>query len=225
MLRTAFVLVMYGAKPAIGLSQTPVDTSGLLKIHLDMRTVVSQGERLRMGGSSIGWEFGKRRDEITVGYYWTAKRGRGDIAKLSHLQSPFELPPKDVLTDVRFVQAGYWLTIRDWKRWKLATPIEGGFGRVKFTNLLTRNTAANSSVERIRTFPVQAAIYGEWKATKWLGTGIHVGYRHYISTSKDIPLSELSGLYYRFRVLLYMQTLYDWKKFVFEKEPLASPFF
>lgn len=186
------------------------DSSGLLKIHLDMRSVVSQGKRLRMGGASLGWEWGKRRDEVTMGYYWTGKRGRKDIGG----------------ADVRFAGAGYWLTIVDRRRWKLSLPLEAGIGRAKFNSAIEGQGATeNEEIRRVRVFPLQAAAYGEWKATRWLGTGIQAGYRHYVSKEDLNTPTPLNGFYFRFRVLVYMQTFYDWRNYLFRGEPLPSPFY
>lgn len=199
------------------------DSTGLLKIHLDMRSVVSQGKRLRMGGASLGWEWGAKRDEVTLGYYWTGKRGRKDLLSLSEM--PFGFPSASTGTDIRFAGAGYWLTIADRRRWKLSVPLEAGIGRAKFYSTAEgQGIAENEEVRRVRVFPLQAAVYGEWKATRWLGTGIQAGYRHYLSKEGD-DLAPLNGFYYRFRVLVYMQTFYDWRNHLFRGEPLPSPFY
>ncbi len=219
----AILAAMLYSVPQSGMfAQAQTDTSGLLKIHLDMRSVISQGKRLRMGGASVGWEWGKKRDEATLGYYWTGKRGRKDISGLSEM--PFALPPAGTEADIRFVSAGYWLTITDRKRWKLSTPLEAGVGRAKFTTE-PYDILENEEVRRVRLFPLQAAIYGEWKATRWLGTGIQAGYRHYITEEGGNAMKPLNGPYYRFRLLVYMQTFYDWRNHLFRGEALPSPFY
>ncbi len=205
-------------------AQPPEDTAGVVKVHLDMRGVVSEGRRLRMGGASVGWEWGKKRDEVTLGYYWTGKRGRNDIRGLENFEMPFRLSPADTETDIRFLSGGYWMTIRDWERWKLSSPMEAGFGRAKFTSL-TGDGTLSEEAQRLRIFPLQLAMYGEWKATRWLGTGIQVGYRHYLTNHGLAPLRPIGGPYYRLRVLVYMQTFYDWRNHLFRKEPLPSPFY
>lgn len=199
----------------------PDSSKGLLKIHLDMRTTLSEGKRLRMGGASLGWEFGEQRDEITAGYYWTGKRGRKDLNKLQGLHIATLRNEVDFESDLRYFSLGYWKTIRDWPRWKISVPLDAGIGRARFTE----EDADFSQTERIRIFPVQAALYGEWKATRWLGVGTHVGYRHYFSAQNHSSLTPISGMYYRIRVLVYMQTFYDWRDFVFRQKPLASPFY
>ena len=200
------------------------DSSGLLKIHLDMRGVVSQEKRLRMGGASVGWEWGVKRDEVTLGYYWTGNRGRKDIRSLSEM--PFAFSSANTGTDIRFASAGYWLTITDKRRWKLSAPLEAGVGRAKFYSTIDgQGITEYEEVRRVRVFPLQAAAYGEWKATRWLGAGIQAGYRHYISNEGFNALKPLNGFYYRFRVLVYMQTFYDWRNHLFRGEPLPSPFY
>jgi len=218
----ALVVLIHSTLHAAIFVQNDADTSGLLKVHLDMRTVVSHGKRLRMGGASIGWEWGMKRDEATLGYYWTGKRGRGDIMELSG--KPLGLPDAPVETDIRFASAGYWLTIADKKRWKLSTPLEAGIGRAKLSS--TQPVfAGKDAVRRLQLFPLQAAIYGEWKATRWLGTGIQAGYRHYVTDKGKNTLKQLNGPYYRFRLLLYIQTFYDWRNHLFRGEALPSPFY
>lgn len=200
------------------------DSSGLLKIHLDMRGVVSQEKRLRMGGASVGWEWGVKRDEVTLGYYWTGNRGRKDIRSLSEM--PFAFSSANTGTDIRFASAGYWLTITDKRRWKLSAPLEAGVGRAKFYSTIDgQGITEYEEVRRVRVFPLQAAAYGEWKATRWLGTGLQAGYRHYISNEGFNALKPLNGFYYRFRVLVYMQTFYDWRNHLFRGEPLPGPFY
>ncbi|WP_345032821.1 hypothetical protein [Ravibacter arvi] len=214
---TLFCLVSLSASSG----QSAGDTTGLLKVHLDMRTSLSQNRRLRMGGTSVGWEWGKKRDEITVGYYWTGKRGRNDVMGLRNFDLPFQLPA-GTSTDIRFVSLGYWLTLHDWRRWKLSSPIEAGLGRAKFTAPFESGTG---HTERMRIFPLQLAMYGEWKATRWLGTGLQAGYRYYFNNHGIASLKPVSGMYYRIRVLVYMQTFYDWRNHIFRKEPLKSPFY
>lgn len=218
-----FVLLGFSTALALpALAESPAaDSAGVLKLHLDMRQTISQGTRLRMRGASVGWEWGEKSDEVTLGYYWTGKRGRSDIRRLESFETPFLNPSPSLETDVRFFNAGYWHTIRDWKRWKLATPLEAGVGRVKFTE----PEALSGRTHRTRIYPIQAALYGEWKATRWVGTGLQVGYRHYFSPSNEPSFNSLSGLYFRFRVLVYMQTFFDWRDFVFRKQPLPSPFY
>lgn len=206
--------------PPYAWTQDPPD-KGMLKIHLDMRTTLSEGKRLRMGGASVGWEWGKNRHETTLGYYWTGNRGRNDLSRLQNLTIT-TLPTTETMeSDLRFLNAGYWLTIKDWPRWKISTPLEIGVGRGKFTS----QSNGEMHVERVQIFPLQAAVYGEWKATRWLGLGSHVGYRHYLSSQNHSSLAALNGMYYRFRVLLYIQTYYDWRDFLFRDKPLASPFY
>ncbi len=202
------------------------DTSGVFKIHLDMRGVVSEGKRLRMGGASVGWEWGRKRDEATLGYYWTGKRGKRDISSLPEFEGSFGLPASGTRTDVRFINAGYWMTIANRRRWKLLTPLEAGIGRAKFSYCTHCGpSSADKEVRRARIFPLQAAVYGEWKATRWVGTGLQVGYRKYITGNDDVSLRQLEGLYYRLRVLVYIQTFYDWRNHLFRGEPLPSPFY
>lgn len=215
-----FLGLLYSTRPPGVRAQE--DTSGLPKIHLDMRGVLSQGKLLRMGGASVGWEWGVKRDEATLGYYWTGKRGRKDISGLPEM--PFTFPPAETEADIRFVNAGYWLTITNRKRWKLSTPLEVGIGRARFSQN-AGDMVENEEIRRLRLFPLQAAIYGEWKATRWLGTGLQAGYRHYITAEGGNALKQLNGPYYRFRLLLYMQTFYDWRNHLFRGEPLPSPFY
>jgi len=218
----ATLVVLLHSLPRSGLfGQTAADTSGLLKVHLDMRGVVSQGKRLRMGGASLGWEWGVKRDEVTLGYYWTGKRGRRDISGLSEM--PFAYPPAVTEADIRFASAGYWLTIANRKRWKLSTPLEAGAGRARFSPE-PGGTPESEPVRRLRLFPLQVAVYGEWKATRWLGTGIQAGYRYYLTGEGNV-LKPLNGPYYRFRLLVYMQTFFDWRNHLFRGEPLPSPFY
>lgn len=211
--------------PISGFTQSGSDSAGLLKIHMDLRTVISEGKRLRMGGASLGWEFGDKRDEVTVGYYWTGKRGRRDISKLNLMLPSVSAQENNIDTDVRFFSFAYWLTLRDWKRWKLAVPMEAGIGRVKYTEVVPAEYHWEPEIRRQKVYPSQAALYGEWKATRWIGTGAHVGYRHYFTSGQDLAANSLNGLYFRFRVLVYMQTFYDWRDFIFRKEPLPSPFY
>ncbi len=215
-----FLGLLYSSRPPGTRAQA--DTSGVPKIHLDMRGVLSQGKLLRMGGASVGWEWGVKRDEATLGYYWTGKRGRKDISGLPEM--PLTLPPAETEADIRFVNAGYWLTITNRKRWKLSTPLEAGIGRARFSRN-TSDMVENEEIRRLRLFPLQAAIYGEWKATRWLGTGLQAGYRYYIAGEGGNALKQLNGPYYRFRLLLYMQTFYDWRNHLFRGEPLPSPFY
>lgn len=225
LIRTTLLMGFLLTLPKVGSGQAANDTSGLFKIHLDLRGVVSEGKRLRMGGASLGWEFGRKRDEVTFGYYWTGKRGRKDIQNLSAPPTPLPLSGLNPEINVRFFQVGYWLTLRDWKRWKLSTPLEAGWGNIIFTTPSYGQSANLIDTRKDKIYPVQAALYGEWKATRWLGTGVHVGYRHYFSPAEDLTVKSLNGIYYRFRVLLYIQTLHDWRNFVFKKQPLASPFY
>lgn len=216
---------VYLISPGISRAQTPGDSAGTPKIHLDMRTAVSEGRRLRMGGASIGWEWGTKREEVTLGYYWTGKRGKRDIRSMADFQVPFRLPASHTITDIRFVSGGYWMTIRDWRRWKLSSPVEAGFGHAKFSTTDSDGPAGNSEIHRLKIVPVQLALYGEWRATRWLGTGLQVGYRHYMTGNSQPPLRQLGGPYYRFRVLVYVQTFYDWPNRCFRKEAVEKPFY
>ncbi len=222
--KRTWLLGLWWGCATLSQAQQP-DSAGLLKVHLDMRSSLVEKRLVSMWGTSLGWEWGKMRNEVTIGYYWMGDRGRRQLGRLQEARARALGQEEYLAVDMRYGGVGYWHTVADRKRWKLAVPLELGLGQARMSPVsLQASLPATGTESREIIVPLQVAGYGEWKATRWLGTGLQAGYRWHL-TGADSRLPPLNGLYYRIRVLVYMDTFYDWRDHLFRKEALRSPFY
>ena len=193
------------------------------KLHLQSRYSLAEGNLVGVWGGSVGYVWGAYERELTLGYQWLGGRGSRQLSQIERKIAQESSLDSYNFVKSGFVNLGYWHIVHNSQRWKWGFPIELGLGKAisQPYSLLDEPLSAASLTSAI--LPLQLAGYGEWKATRWVGFGLQVGYRQ--NLIRFAPLDNLNGPYGRLRVLVYPATYLDWLRFIFKKEPLPSPFY
>jgi hypothetical protein len=175
--------------------------------NLDFRDSFLEKQHVNVWGINAGIEFGVKRHQLTLGYYWinyaTYLRlidWRRDAARRINLDYYTR-------TDMWFLSLLYWLNITNNKRWMVSIPVELG-GGVAYA--LPLNLRQDVQVDRSRQdffVPAQAGAYAQWKATRWLGLSAQVGYR--LSIFQTAINQNFNGSYYSVGVSIFPALLTD----------------
>ena len=188
-------------------SLPPVDTARPKRpaiapaFNLDFRDSFLERQHVNVWGINAGIEFGVKRHQLTLGYYWinyaTYLRlidWRRDAAQRINLGYYTR-------TDMWFMSLLYWWIMTNNRRWMISLPVEVG-GGVAYA--LPLNLSQNAQIDRSRHdffVPLQAGAYAQWKATRWLGLSAQVGYR--VSIFQTAIDQNFNGSYYSIGVTIY----------------------
>lgn len=169
--------------------------------NLDFRDSFLESQHVNIWGVNAGIEFGPKRHQLTIGYYWinyaTYLRlidWRRNAAKRINLNYYTR-------TDLWFISTQYWWNLINNKRWMVSFPAELGAG---VAYALPLNLAQDNPIDRTkRSFfvPLQAGAYAQWKATRWIGLTGQIGYR--ISVFQTDIDQNFNGSYYSIGVSIY----------------------
>jgi hypothetical protein len=188
--------------------------------NIDFRNSFLGRQRVNVWGVNAGIEFGARRHQLTLGYYWlnyaTYLRlinWRRDAARRINLAYYTR-------TDLWFTSVQYWWNMTNNKRWMVSIPVELG-GGVAYA--IPRDLRQDVQVDRTRRdffVPLQLGIYAQWKATRWGGLSGQVGYRYSVFQT-DIN-QNFNGTYYSVGVSIFPALVTDVWRFV-KKGDRISP--
>ncbi len=211
-------------------SVAPSDTNRLVRFgprpafNLDFRTSFLEQQRVNVWGVNAGIEYGPKRHQLTLGYYWinyaTYLRlinWRRDAARRINLDYYTR-------TDLWYVSVLYWWNMINNKRWIVRIPVEVG-GGVAYA--IPLNLRMDTPIDRSRRdffVPVQAGAYAQWRATRWVGLSAQAGYR--VSVFQTAIDQNFNGTYYSFGVTVYPALATDIWRWVRKKErisPLHPP--
>ncbi|WP_080239719.1 hypothetical protein [Spirosoma rigui] len=175
--------------------------------NLDFRDSFLDRQHVNVWGVNAGIEFGEKRHQLTLGYYWlnyaTYLRlidWRRDAARRINLSYYTR-------TDLWFTSLQYWWNMTNNKRWMISIPVELG-GGVAYA--VPRDLRKDVQVDRTRRdffVPLQVGAYAQWKATRWVGLSAQVGYRYSIFQT-DIN-QNFNGTYYSVGVSIFPALLTD----------------
>ncbi|MBU1821762.1 MAG: hypothetical protein KKG00_09680 [Bacteroidetes bacterium] len=195
------------------------------KLHFQSRFSFVEGKPLSFWAGSVGYAWGPYDREITLGYQWLGSRGIRQWQRIEKQQAFAEASPIYPRTDAGYFNLGYWHIVHNSRRWKAGFPLEIGLGRAHtdFYSLALDKPLLLAVPQRSLLVPIHAGGYVEWKATRWVGIGVHSGYRYNLLRSGT--LRTFDGMYYRFRVVVYPAAYREGFNFLFRGKPLPSPFF
>ncbi len=193
------------------------------KFHFQSRFSLVEGRPLAVWATSVGYAWGPFEREVTLGYQWLGARGTRQLAAIEKSAVRRTGADSYYRTSAGFVSLGYWHIVHNTKRWKFGFPLELSVGRAEAQRHSLNDIPLSATELRATIAPLQAGGYGEWKATRWVGVGLQIGYRQNLARFE--PVDYLNGPYGRLRVLIYTDTYRDWYRFLFKQQPLPSPFF
>ncbi|MCA0364881.1 MAG: hypothetical protein LCH67_12625 [Bacteroidetes bacterium] len=190
------------------------DTTRFTKVdwtmNLDTRSSYADDKFVNIIGVNTGIAVGKKRSEITLGYYWVNyntllrfidfKKNAAKLVNIDYYDR----------TNLYYLSLMYFPYLINNYRWKFSIPVEVGVG--------SQNTTHSSIVNDFEIWkknnwfvPVQAGLFVEFKASRYLGMSVLTGYRY---SAHRYNLSEtFNGPYYSYGVSIYSEVMYrDAKK-------------
>jgi len=175
--------------------------------NLDFRDSFLYRRHVNIWGANAGIVFGEKRHQLTIGYYWLTYDTylrlidwHKDAARRLNLDYYLK-------TDMYFISTMYWWNLIHNKRWTLTIPLEIGAGLATTIPFDTLRERPINPGRRDFFLPVQAGIYGEWKAHRWIGFGAQLGYR--LSLLETNLKQHYDGVYYSVGVVFYPALLTD----------------
>lgn len=184
-------------------------------INWDARSSIIKEKRVNIWGVNTGIILGRKRNQITLGYYWlnfNSYLRLLDLRKTAAKRVNLDYYTK---TDLYFFSLMYWKNFINDKRWRVSVPVEVGIGATKNENV--------GILDEIRIWkrkdyfvPIQAGVYVGWKATRWGGLAVQGGYR-YALHRRNIP-ENYNGLYYSLGASIQLELLTDLYKWVFKNK-------
>ena len=186
-----------------------------IAINWDARSSFVADRQVNIWGVNTGIVVGRKRNQITVGYYWmnlNSSLRLLDLRKQTAKRVNLDYYTK---TDLFFFSLMYWKNFVNNKRWRISLPIEVGIGATKNQGI--------SLLDEIQVWkrkdyfmPVQAGLYIGWKATRWVGLGIQGGYR-YALVEQNVE-KNYNGLYFSIGAELSPKIITDTYRWIFKKK-------
>lgn len=175
--------------------------------NLDFRDSFLERQHVNVLGANVGIEFGTKRHQLTVGYYWISYATylrlidwRRDAARRINLNYYTR-------TDMWYLNVMYWWNMTNNKKWMVSIPVELG-GGVAYA--LPTDLSKDVPIDRTRRsflVPAQVGVYGQWRATRWVGLSAQIGYR--VAVFQTAIDQNFNGSYYSVGITIYPALLTD----------------
>ena len=189
-------------------------------LNWDARRSFVKNKRVNIWGANTGIVFGKKRNQITVGYYWLNFNSYQKLIDFRRKNSKLVNLDSYTKTDLYFFSLMYWKNFIETRRWRVSMPVEIGIGATKNqgTELLTE-----IQIWKRKDFflPIQSGLYAKWKATRWIGLSVQGGYRYGL-ISKNIH-ENYDGFYYSFGFELQPELFRDISHWIFKRKQTENP--
>jgi len=192
----------------------PQKTGVGIALNWDARNSFIKDKKVNVFGFNTGIVFGKKRSQITVGYYWMSLNTYQrllDFSKKNAVTINLDYYTK---TDLYYFNLMYWVNLVETRRWRFSIPLEVGVGTTK-----NQGTGIIDDIQIWKRndffIPVQSGLYLKWKFIRWVGVSIQGGYR-YALLEKNIQQSY-NGFYYSYGLELSPELFQDISRGLFRK--------
>ncbi len=184
-------------------------------INWDSRNSIVANKQINIWGVNTGISVGRKRNQITVGYYWMTFNSYLRLLDLRKKAAKRVNLDYYTQTDLYFFSLMYWKNFINNKRWRISMPVEIGIGATKNQGI--------SLLDEIQIWkrkdyfiPIQVGLYVGWKATRWVGLGASGGYR-YALVQRNMK-DNYNGLYFSIGAELQPALLKDTYRWLFKKK-------
>ncbi|WP_211243813.1 hypothetical protein [Runella limosa] len=186
-------------------------------LNWDARSSFIDKKFVNIWGVNTGIKFGRKRHELTFGYYWLTFNSFLRLIDFRKNASRLVNLGYYTKTDLYFFSLMYVPKIIENKRWRFSLPVELGIGATQSSGNKLLN---DLMIWRRNDFfmPAQAGFYLKWKATRWVGFSTQGGYR-YALYQQNLP-TNYNGPYYSLGFTLESEAFtdsYQWAKKTIKK--------
>jgi len=176
-------------------------------LNLDFRDSFIARRHVNVWGVNAGVMYGEKRHQITAGYYWLSYNSylrfinwRRDAARRLNLAYYTK-------TDMAYGSLMYWWNLTNNRQWTVSFPVEAGAGVASAVPVDPHTEVSTGQTRRDFFMPVQVGVYGQWKASRWVGFSAQWGYRH--SIFRTNLKQHYDGTYYSVGAVMYPELLRD----------------
>ncbi|GAB3698125.1 hypothetical protein GCM10027592_22920 [Spirosoma flavus] len=175
--------------------------------NLDFRDSFLEQQHVNVWGVNAGIQFGLKRHQITLGYYWISYATYLRLINWSRAASRRINLDYYTRTDMWFMSLLYWFNITNNQKWQVSIPVELGGGVANAIPLNLREETPRDRSRRDFFVPLQAGAYAQWRATRWVGLSAQLGYR--LSVFQTAIDQNFNGTYYSIGVTIYPAIVTD----------------
>ncbi|CCH55771.1 hypothetical protein BN8_05057 [Fibrisoma limi BUZ 3] len=190
-------------------------------INLDFRNSFLERQHVNVWGVNAGIEFGPKRHQLTLGYYWLTYATYLRLIDWRRTAARRINLDYYTRTDLWFLSLLYWWNLTNNQHWMVSLPVEVGGG---IAYAMPHDLRRDVQIDRTRRdffVPVQVGAYTQWKATRWIGFSVQLGYRYSIFQT-DID-QHFNGVYYSVGLTVYPALATDFWRLLTRKDRI-SPF-
>jgi hypothetical protein len=192
-------------------------------INLDFRDSFIDRRHVNVWGVNTGFVYGPKRHQITIGYYWLTYNSYLHLIDLHRNAAKRLNLAYYTKTDMAFGSVMLWHNLINNRRWMLSIPVELGAGRATAVSAATKTDSATGRSHWDFFMPVQAGVYGQWKASRWIGLSAQMGYR--LSVFQTNVNQHYNGIYYSVGTTIYPEFFKDIWGFILHRKWTNKPFF
>ncbi|MBD2703269.1 hypothetical protein IC229_21670 [Spirosoma sp. BT702] len=186
---------------------TPADSVRLKRpklapaFNLDFRDSFLERQHVNVWGVNAGIQFGIKRHQITLGYYWINYATYLRLIDWRRAASRRINLDYYTRSDMWFMSLLYWFNITNNQKWQVSLPVELGGGVANAIPLNLREETPRDRNRKDFFVPLQAGAYAQWRATRWVGLSAQVGYR--LSVFQTAIDQNFNGTYYSIGITIY----------------------
>jgi hypothetical protein len=178
-----------------------------LAFNLDFRNSFLANRPVNIWGLNTGIIVGRKRHQFTLGYYWLGYNAAQRLIDLRRNASQRLNLTYYTKNDLWFLSVMSWWNLIYGKHWVMSIPVEIGGGEATAFLHETRTDLPANRTRNDFFVPAQIGLYGEWKATRWVGVSAQIGYRHSVRRSEI--KNEFDGMYYSVGAVIY-PAVFQW---------------
>ncbi|RCR68520.1 hypothetical protein [Larkinella punicea] len=192
-------------------------------LNLDFRNSFVNRQPVNVWGVNTGIVFGEKRHQVTVGYYWLSYNSYLRLINW-HRNAARRLNIEYYTkTDMAYGSLMFWGNPINNRRWLFSIPVEIGAGKASVIRQDTQTDTLRGNSRRDFFMPVQIGVYGQWKASRWIGLSAQLGYRY--SVFQTNVSQHYNGTYYSVGTTLYPEFFKDIWGFIRYRKWESKPFF
>ncbi|WP_229311450.1 hypothetical protein [Larkinella rosea] len=212
-----------GIQPPVDSLQTPKRYPVRWTLNLDFRNSFINRQPVNVWGVNTGIVYGQKRHQITIGYYWLSYNSYLRLINWHRNASRRLNLEYYTKTDMAYGSLMLWPNLINNRRWLFSVPVEIGAGLASAVRTDTRTDTLKGNSRKDFFMPIQAGVYGQYKASRWVGFSAQIGYR--LSVFQTNVNQHYNGTYYSFGTVIYPEFFKEIWGYIRYRKWERKPFF